>query len=160
MRLFVTLVRFDAAYHGLFKCNLHRLTVCPALRVYVGRVLTGPGVRETVNMDQIKRSYCSINAFNPTLSGPDPLGLDPIALSNSQFARRSWRAFMWCTMWRLRPWRRSNHARWRRETSAPGHRIRGSHARPLLRKDSGRYWLEKGPTGSSPLTGSRRRPWR
>ena len=31
VRLFVTLVRFDAAYHSLFKCNLRRLTDYPAL---------------------------------------------------------------------------------------------------------------------------------
>ena len=32
IRVFVTLVRFDAAYHGIFKCNLRRIADYPALR--------------------------------------------------------------------------------------------------------------------------------
>ncbi len=44
LRLFVTLVRFDVAYHGLFKCNLKRLRDYPALMRYVRRVHTLPGV--------------------------------------------------------------------------------------------------------------------
>src|SRR6266436_4072832 len=51
VRLFVTLVRFDAAYHGLFKCNLRRLIDYPNLAAYMGRVLAVPGAQETVNID-------------------------------------------------------------------------------------------------------------
>ena len=72
IRLFVTLIRFDPAYYGLFKCNLRRLVDYPALKAYVGRVLAIPGVRETVNLDHIKRGYYSIKALNPT--GIVPLG--------------------------------------------------------------------------------------
>jgi len=72
IRLFVTLIRFDPAYYGLFKCNLRRLVDYPALKAYVGRVLAIPGVRETVNLDHIKRGYYSIEALNPT--GIVPLG--------------------------------------------------------------------------------------
>ena len=72
IRLFVTLFRFDPAYYGLFKCNLRRLVDYPALKAYVGRVLAIPGVRETVNLDHIKRGYYSIKALNPT--GIVPLG--------------------------------------------------------------------------------------
>lgn len=72
IRLFVTLVRFDAAYHGLFKCNLRRLADYPALSAYVARVIALPGVRETVSIDHIKRGYYSIKALNPT--GIVPLG--------------------------------------------------------------------------------------
>ncbi|MCS0502357.1 glutathione S-transferase family protein [Ancylobacter mangrovi] len=72
IRLFVTLVRFDAAYHGLFKCNLRRIADYPALSAYLARVIGLPGVRETVNMDHIKRGYYSIKALNP--NGIVPLG--------------------------------------------------------------------------------------
>ena len=72
IRLFVTLVRFDAAYHGLFKCNLRRLIDYPNLSAYMHRVLAIPGVRETVNIDHIKQGYYSIKALNPT--GIVPLG--------------------------------------------------------------------------------------
>jgi putative glutathione S-transferase len=75
IRLFVTLVRFDAAYHGLFKCNLRRLIDYPNLAAYVGRILAVPGVQETVNLDHIKRGYYSIKALNPT--GIVPLGPQP-----------------------------------------------------------------------------------
>ncbi len=72
IRLFVTLVRFDAAYHGLFKCNLRRLVDYRNLMAYLQRMLGIPGVSETVNIDHIKRSYYSIKALNPT--GIVPLG--------------------------------------------------------------------------------------
>ena len=48
IRVFVTLVRFDAAYHGLFKCNLRRIADYPRLSAYLSRMLDAPGVRETV----------------------------------------------------------------------------------------------------------------
>jgi len=72
IRLFVTLVRFDPAYHGLFKCNLRRIADYPALSAYTARVLAIPGLRETVNIDHIKRGYYSIKALNP--NGIVPLG--------------------------------------------------------------------------------------
>lgn len=81
IRLFVTLVRFDAAYHGLFKCNLRKLAEYPALSAYLARVLGIPGVRRTVSIDHIKRGYYSIKALNPNgivPLGPDLPGLDPV----------------------------------------------------------------------------------
>ena len=72
IRAFVTLVRFDAAYHGLFKCNLRRLADYPQLSAYTARVHALPGIAETVNIDHIKRGYYSIKALNPT--GIVPLG--------------------------------------------------------------------------------------
>jgi putative glutathione S-transferase len=74
IRLFVTLVRFDAAYHGLFKCNLRCLSEYPNLTAYLKRVLDVPGVRETVNIDHIKKGYYSIKSLNP--SGIVPEGPD------------------------------------------------------------------------------------
>lgn len=72
VRLFVTLVRFDPAYHGLFKCNLRRIADYPALTAYLARVIRIPGVQETVNVEHIKRGYYSITALNPT--GIVPVG--------------------------------------------------------------------------------------
>lgn len=72
IRLFVTLIRFDAAYHGLFKTNLRRIADYPGLASYMERVLRLPGVRETVNLDHIKAGYYSITALNPT--GIVPIG--------------------------------------------------------------------------------------
>lgn len=65
IRLFVTLVRFDAAYHGVFKCNLRRLADYPQLAAYLERVLDVPGVAGTVDLGHIKRGYYSIKALNP-----------------------------------------------------------------------------------------------
>lgn len=65
VRLFVTLVRFDAAYHGLFKCNLRRIADYPGLSGYLKRVLSVPGIRETVSIDHIKRGYYSMKTLNP-----------------------------------------------------------------------------------------------
>lgn len=74
LRVFVTLVRFDAAYHGLFKCNLRRVADYDRISAYMLRLLDLPGVRDTVNIDHIKAGYYSIKALNP--SGIVPLGPD------------------------------------------------------------------------------------
>lgn len=72
IRAFVTLARFDAAYHGLFKCNLRRLAEYPQLSAYIARIHALPGMADTVNIDHIKRGYYSIKALNP--NGIVPLG--------------------------------------------------------------------------------------
>lgn len=72
IRLFVTLVRFDAAYHGLFKCNRNLLSAMPALHAYTHRILALDGIADTVNIDHIKAGYYSIKALNPT--GVIPVG--------------------------------------------------------------------------------------
>lgn len=74
IRTFVTLVRFDAAYHGIFKCNLRRLSDYRALQAYLERVLALPGVAETVRISHIKAGYYSIKTLNP--NGIVPLGPD------------------------------------------------------------------------------------
>lgn len=74
IRLFVTLVRFDLAYHGLFKCNLRRLADYPALSAYLQRLLAMPGMRASVNVEHIKQGYYSIKALNP--NGIVPVGPD------------------------------------------------------------------------------------
>lgn len=70
IRLFVTLVRFDAAYHGLFKCNLKRIADYGFLSRFIETMLALPGIPETVSIDHIKRGYYSIRALNPNAIVP------------------------------------------------------------------------------------------
>jgi len=72
-RAFTTLVRFDAVYHGHFKCNLKRVADLPNLWGYVRELYQVPGVAETVDMTHIKTHYyASHRTINPT--GVVPLG--------------------------------------------------------------------------------------
>jgi len=72
-RLFTTLLRFDAVYHGHFKCNLRRIVDYPNLSNYLRDLYQLRGVAETVNFDHIKRHYYgSHKEINPT--GIVPLG--------------------------------------------------------------------------------------
>jgi putative glutathione S-transferase len=77
IRTFVTLIRFDAAYHGLFKVNRRQIADYPRLSAYMERILRLPGVVETVNLDHIKAGYYSIKALNP--AGIVPAGPDHVA---------------------------------------------------------------------------------
>ena len=73
IRLFTTLVRFDAVYFGHFKCNLKPLTAYPKLWAYTKRIYQLPGIAQTVNFDHIKRHYYgSHKTINPT--GVIPMG--------------------------------------------------------------------------------------
>jgi len=65
IRLFVTLIRFDAAYHGLFKCNRQRIVDYPHTTQYMKHLYALPGIRETVDLDHIKTGYYSISSLNP-----------------------------------------------------------------------------------------------
>ena len=66
-RLFTTLIRFDAVYHGHFKCNRQRLEDFPALSAYVRELYQWPAVAQTVDFDHIKRHYyASHGTINPT----------------------------------------------------------------------------------------------
>jgi putative glutathione S-transferase len=72
-RLFVTLLRFDPVYVGLFKCNLRRIADYPNLARYRDDLRAWPGVEETVDMAHIKRHYYqSLRFINPT--GIVPMG--------------------------------------------------------------------------------------
>jgi glutathionyl-hydroquinone reductase len=67
IRLFTTLVRFDAVYHGHFKCNLRRIEDYPNLSNYLRELYQWPGIEATVNLDHIKRHYYySHDTINPT----------------------------------------------------------------------------------------------
>lgn len=74
-RLFVTLIRFDAVYHGHFKCNLRRIVDYPHLFGYLKDLYQTDGIAATVNFDHIKRHYyLTHHEINPT--GIVPLGPD------------------------------------------------------------------------------------
>ncbi|WTP62185.1 glutathione S-transferase C-terminal domain-containing protein [Streptomyces phaeochromogenes] len=75
IRLFTTLVRFDAVYHGHFKCNHWKLTEDPVLWAYSRDLYQTPGFGDTVDFDHIKRHYYQVHTgINPT--GIVPLGPD------------------------------------------------------------------------------------
>src|SRR5262245_26405526 len=66
-RLFVTLVRFDAVYHGHFKCNIRRIIDYPNLFGYLKDLYQTDGIAETVNFDHIKcHYYITHDDINPT----------------------------------------------------------------------------------------------
>ncbi|MFE4420332.1 glutathione S-transferase family protein [Streptomyces sp. NPDC056817] len=78
IRLFTTLVRFDAVYHGHFKCNLWKLAENPVLWAYSRDLYQTPGFGDTVDFDHIKRHYYQVHTgLNPTRIvplGPDLSG--------------------------------------------------------------------------------------
>ena len=78
-RLFVTLVRFDAVYYGLFKCNLRRIESYLHLQNYLTELYQVPGVADTVRMDHIVRGYYSIPFANPNGIVPKVPRLDFLA---------------------------------------------------------------------------------
>jgi glutathionyl-hydroquinone reductase len=67
IRLFTTLIRFDAVYVGHFKCNLRRVVDYPNLSAYTRDIYQLSGIAETVNFEHIKRHYYeSHRGVNPT----------------------------------------------------------------------------------------------
>jgi putative glutathione S-transferase len=67
IRLFTTLIRFDAVYHYHFKCNVRRLTDYSALWDYTRSIHQVPAIAETVDFGHIKRHYfMSHGHVNPT----------------------------------------------------------------------------------------------
>lgn len=65
IRLFVTLVRFDLAYYGLFKTNKKRITDYANLSAYLDRLLAMPAFSQNTRIDHIKQGYYSIKQLNP-----------------------------------------------------------------------------------------------
>ncbi len=66
-RLFTTLIRFDAVYHGHFKCNLKRIEDYPNLSNWLRELYQWPGVAETVDFEHIKHHYYASHlTINPT----------------------------------------------------------------------------------------------
>jgi putative glutathione S-transferase len=75
IRLFTTLARFDAVYHGHFKCNRSKLSEMPVLWAYARDLFQTPGFGETIDFEQIKQHYYVVHtSINPTQivpRGPD-----------------------------------------------------------------------------------------
>ena len=78
VRLFTTLARFDAVYHGHFKCNRSTLSAMPVLWAYARDLFTTPGFGDTTDFVQIKSHYYEVHRdINPTgivPAGPDLSG--------------------------------------------------------------------------------------
>ena len=67
VRLFTTLARFDAVYHGHFKCNRNKLTEMPVLWGYARDLFQTPGFGDTIDFVQIKKHYYMVHTnVNPT----------------------------------------------------------------------------------------------
>jgi putative glutathione S-transferase len=75
VRLFTTLVRFDAVYHHHFKCNRNKLTETPVLWAYARDLFQTPGFGDTIDFVDIKKHYYLVHKdINPTgivPAGPD-----------------------------------------------------------------------------------------
>ncbi|MET3805827.1 putative glutathione S-transferase [Nakamurella sp. UYEF19] len=72
VRLFTTLARFDAVYHGHFKCNRQKLTEMPVLWAYARDLFQTPGFGDTTDFDHIKKHYYIVHVdINPTQIVPD-----------------------------------------------------------------------------------------
>jgi putative glutathione S-transferase len=75
VRLFTTLTRFDAVYHGHFKCNRSKLAEMPVLWAYARDLFQTPGFGDTIDFVHIKRHYYVVHEdINPT--GIVPVGPD------------------------------------------------------------------------------------
>jgi glutathionyl-hydroquinone reductase len=85
--LWTTLARFDAAYHGHFKCNRHKLTEMPVLWAYARDLFQTPGFGDTQDFVQIKQHYYATHLdLNPT--GVVPLGPDDTAWATPHHRER------------------------------------------------------------------------
>jgi glutathionyl-hydroquinone reductase len=78
IRLWPTLVRFDAVYHGHFKCNRNKITEMPVLWAYARDLFQTPGFGDTIDFEQTKQHYYRVHtSLNPTQivpAGPDLSG--------------------------------------------------------------------------------------
>jgi putative glutathione S-transferase len=73
IRLFTTLIRFDAVYYSHFKCNIRRIVDYRNLWAYTRDIYQLPGVAPTVDFNHIKRHYyMSHRRINP--AGIVPVG--------------------------------------------------------------------------------------
>ncbi len=73
IRLWTTLVRFDAVYHNHFKCNRNKLSEMPVLWAYARDLFQTPGFGDMIDFDNIKAHYYEVHTgINPT--GVTPKG--------------------------------------------------------------------------------------
>ena len=67
IRLYTTLARFDAVYHGHFKCNVRRIVDYPNLSRYLAALYAMDGFGETTDLLHIKHHYYESHpSVNPT----------------------------------------------------------------------------------------------
>ena len=72
VRLWPTLVRFDAVYHGHFKCNRQKLSEMPVLWAYARDLFQTPGFGDTIDFAKTKEHYYGVH------TGLNPLGIVPV----------------------------------------------------------------------------------
>ena len=74
IRLFPTLIRFDAVYHSHFKCSHKRITDLPNIWGYVRDLYSRPAFKSTTNFEHIRNHYfvshTSINPFGILPTAP------------------------------------------------------------------------------------------
>ena len=79
IRLWPTLIRFDAVYHNHFKCNRNKISEMPALYGYTRDLFQTPGFGDTIDFPNVKAHYYEVHTgINPTgvtPKGPDLSGL-------------------------------------------------------------------------------------
>ncbi len=80
-RFYVTLVRFDAAYYGNFKCNRQHIYEYHNLSNYLRELYQTPGIAEITDIEGIKNGYYRIGAVNPT--GIVPMGPGDLHLTDA-----------------------------------------------------------------------------
>lgn len=73
VRLFTTLIRFDVAYHGLFKCDRARIADYEHLSGYLREIYQMPGIAQTCDIEAVKRDYYG-NLFPVNPGGIIPAG--------------------------------------------------------------------------------------
>jgi len=86
VRLFTTLVRFDVAYHGIFRCDRRRIADYPNLSGYLRDIYQRPGVAATCDIPAVKRDYYG-NLFPLNPGGLIPAGPDIEALLQAPSGR-------------------------------------------------------------------------
>lgn len=72
VRLFTTLIRFDAVYYSHFKCNLRRIVDYPNIWPYLRDLYQTPGIGETVDIPLYKQGYYGRSP------GLNPRGIVPV----------------------------------------------------------------------------------
>jgi glutathionyl-hydroquinone reductase len=73
VRLFTTLIRFDIAYFGLFKCDRRRIQDYEYLGAYLRDLYQHPGIAATCDLESIKHDYYG-NLFPLNPGGIIPIG--------------------------------------------------------------------------------------
>lgn len=82
IRLFATLVRFDTVYATHFRCTRKRLVDHPNLWAFTRRIYHIPGIKETVDFDEIRYGYfINDGSHNPfgIISGQPDIDWDDVA---------------------------------------------------------------------------------